>query len=199
MKLNYSLIGSAFVGGIVLSLIELTNMLKQKESPDIYFLSGLLIAGILGIAGALLSGAQNLKTAFACGVSAPQLFGGLVKAGSAGAQAVGFLLMPLGSNPVYATPNIDSTTIMIVKQNMGIVQLKTKDSVYTIEKDTCTFKIKYQDTVLVDVKHSKQKIALNKEEKNTIVLKETETIMDKFFRGITAQKSINKGVDIDIK
>jgi hypothetical protein len=190
MKIDIKLLVSAFAGGIALSIIELANMFKQKEIPDMYFFGGLVIAGIIGIAGYFLTGAKDIKTAFASGVSAPQLFGGFIKVGSVGAQAVSLLFC----SDVYAeTPKIDSVSIVVITQ-VDNIKIKTNDSIFIVN-DSSKIRFKYQDYIIVNMK----KIAVPQEKNSIMKIKATESITDKLFRGITAQKSNSKHIDIDFK
>jgi len=194
MKLNYQLILSAFIGGIVLSLIELTNMFKQKESPDIFFFGGLLIAGIIGIVGYFMTGANDVRTAFVSGVSAPQLLGGIVKIGSAGAQAVSLLFAPM--NAYAQTPTVDTVNVLVLSQ-FNNVKIKTNDTVFVVN-DSNKIKMKYQDSITIFVDNIPKKVELQKTS-NTITIKKSNSNFSKFFRGMIAQKSIESDNSITIK
>jgi hypothetical protein len=76
------LIISAFLGGIVLSLLEMMNAcFNHKNIFDLYFFGGMFFAGILGIFGLLVSQTRDIGGAVTAGIAAPQLIGGMAKVG----------------------------------------------------------------------------------------------------------------------
>ena len=75
---SFDLIISAFIGGIVLSLMELMSMCTHHENiGDPYFYVGMLIAGFLGIVGLLVSRSKDTSsysTTLLC-ISSPPYYG----------------------------------------------------------------------------------------------------------------------------
>ncbi|MDD5649629.1 MAG: hypothetical protein PHF86_04315 [Candidatus Nanoarchaeia archaeon] len=188
-KIKIQLVSCAFAGGIVLSLTELANMLKAKETPDVYFLCGMLLAGVFGVIGFFISGATNFRTAFVSGVSAPQLLGGLVKLGTAGAQAVSCILMLT----VYA--DTDSIDVKVVVNNVKQVEMFTEDSTYQIQ-DSIDIRIPYQDALRFVGKNFNENVELQEADATRITLKKTEEGFGSFLRGMFGQKQDLKHVKV---
>lgn len=180
-KQKVQLLCCAFAGGIILSLTELTSMFKSKELPDIYFLCGMLLAGVFGIIGFFIAGATNFRTAFVSGVSAPQLIGGLVKLGTTGVQAVSCIIIP----SVYAST--DSIDVQVISENTGQIEMITKDSVYQIQ-DSIDIRIPYQDSLRFVGKKLDESVELQQADATKITLKKTEEGIGNFLRGMLGQK-----------
>ena len=148
-------------------------MWKSKENPDIYFFGGMLIAGVLGVVGYLVFGAPTSRTAFASGISAPQLLGGLVKAGAGGissSSSVGFLvklgavlaqfismtLMP----PAFAG-TADSIKVVAVVQGIDTAVIVVGDREYKIS-DVTKLTIPRKDSITVVGEGFSQRIPVKK-------------------------------------
>ena len=78
---------ASFCGGMLLSALELFHMFTRKEAPDIYFFGGMIMAGIIGMAGPFLSRVSDIGGALTSGIAAPQLLGSIGKAATGVAQA----------------------------------------------------------------------------------------------------------------
>jgi hypothetical protein len=137
MKLNPWLVLVAFFGGSCLSLSELMNMFSKHQSADLFFFGGMFIAGVMGIAAYIIAGAENLKTAFLSGVAAPQLLGGVLKAGASGATVVGMLMSSMTPS-AYAQGPIDSTKVYVDSKIDEALKITTQDGKVYELKDTLT-------------------------------------------------------------
>ena len=66
------LIFFAFIGGIVLSLLELANILASRQNIfDLYFWGGAFVAGLIGIVGLFVSQTKDIGGAISAGIMAP--------------------------------------------------------------------------------------------------------------------------------
>jgi hypothetical protein len=161
----WQLIAAAFVGGVILSLVELYTMMQHKEKADLFFFGGMLIAGIFGTIGYFLTNAENIRSAIMNGVGAPQLLGGLAKAASATTgvkvsslfpyptKVIVTLLFPFISNTYAATPTrnvqkIDSVNVIISVEGIQNVSIQAKDSTYIIS-GLAKLTIPKQDSLIV--------------------------------------------------
>jgi hypothetical protein len=179
------LILCAFGGGIILSLTELTNMLKMKEIPDLFFFGGLLIAGIFGVIGFFIAGASSFRTAFVSGVSAPQLLSGLVKLGTVGVQTVSCILVPM----TYANPR--TIDVKVILKQVDQVEMRTNDSTYLIQ-DSIDIRIPYQDTLIFVGEDVNEIVELEKADATRIIITNKKTGWQSLLRGMFAQKQKDK-------
>lgn len=195
MKQKVFLILCAFMGGIILSLTELASMFKSKEAPDFYFFGGMLIAGIIGIVGFFIAGAESFRTAFVSGVSAPQLLGGLVKIGTTSSQTLSMFLS-IVSTDVCAQPNVDSVNVQIIVQNMKQVEVKTNDTLYIV-KDSMKTRIPYQRDIIVTHDNISDTVKMNKVDETTITVSKNSA-WSNLLRGLLAQQQISKANNFNI-
>ena len=176
----------SFLGGITLSLLELSSMMQHKEKVDSYFLGGMAIAGVLGMIGYVVFGPGNAKQAFMTGVSSPQLLGGVTKLASATAQTAAVLLMPmLPMSTAYAQPVripvTDSMTVIAVVKGIDLVGMTVGDSTYFIS-GVERLTVPRQDTILISGKGiGTQKVSISRIRnllKNKIGAKKKEFIVE---------------------
>lgn len=128
----WQLLLAAFCGGMCLSLSELMGMIAKKEMVDMFFLMGMVLAGVIGIGGFFAVGASSIRTAFVAGVSAPQILGGIAKAAPTAAKALSMLL---AGSIAYAQPPqvVDSAKVTVVIEGYSdSLQVKCGDKVYTV-------------------------------------------------------------------
>lgn len=142
-----------------MSLLELLNMLSTKEGMgDIYFYSGMVVAGVIGIIGLFVSQAKDIGGAITSGIAAPQLLGGLAKsATNIGSQTAAFgktaeivlcfLMAPFGGDAYAATP--DSVTIKTVVKSQHALEVKTNGRSQYV-KDTTDIKVAADDTLNIE-------------------------------------------------
>jgi hypothetical protein len=166
--INMQFVLSAFAGGAVLSIMELAAMFQHKEVPDKFFFGGMLIAGLIGVIGYVLSKAvsksdHSTVNAFMSGIAAPQFLGGLVKVGSTTATAVTMLFMPAA----YATTR-DSVKVVAVVQGVDSAELTVKGKTYKLS-DVTKLVIQRQDSITVTGNGFSERIAVPK--KKEVVLK----------------------------
>lgn len=100
----------AFLGGMSMSLLELANMFAEHDNVlDPFFYGGMLIAGLIGVFGLLLSQAKDIGGAITAGIAAPQVLGGLTKV----APTVAVLLTsPVGT--AYADDTIQMPDSLVI-------------------------------------------------------------------------------------
>ena len=159
---SIQLILAAFLGGMLLSILELYSMLQNKEHIDSYFLGGMVIAGFIGIVGYILSNPDNARAAILAGVSAPQLLGGLKNAAVASSEAT---MSFLKTAPLYASMFIgllfpsahakpvvvpDSISVIISVYGSEYITIKTIDSIFVVS-GIAKLEIKKQDSIIVAV------------------------------------------------
>jgi hypothetical protein len=183
---KWQLITSSFSGGIALSLMELYQMFNNKEPADLFFFGGMLIAGLIGIIGYVLASAENTRSAFLAGVSAPQLLGGIVKAGSKGIQTISLILC----TSVYAQPN-DSTYVIVNLNGVNKSEIYFNDTLFIADSQNNKLRVKYQDSIIVKAGSESKVISLNKDTTFISIKSETTQVQTKtsrLFRGIIAQK-----------
>jgi hypothetical protein len=110
---------AAFAGGMVLSLLELANMCKNHENiGDPYFYLGMLIAGVLGIIGLVVSRSKDLGGAVTAGIAAPQVLAGIAKTGAVAHTVFFSSLIPCAyAQPPAFIPSQDSVTMTIVAES----------------------------------------------------------------------------------
>jgi len=137
--MNREVIIGGFIGGSVMSLFELLNIISVKDPIDIYFFIGMVVAGIIGIIGTVISSAKDIKSAITAGIAAPTLLGGAIKS----APIVTSACISLMGSPVYA----DSSNIYDCLKNDSsstfIYKVK-EDSLYIKEEPT---KVKNQNVI----------------------------------------------------
>jgi len=146
----------AFIGGIVLSLLELANMLASHQNIfDLYFWGGMIIAGLIGVIGLLLSQTKDIGGAITAGIAAPQLLGGITNIAP---TVVTFLFNSIVT-PVYAQTDTtqmmenDSIEIVIVlKGSNEILELSTQQYTNFI-KDTTIMKIHKDEQLSISGKN----------------------------------------------
>ena len=182
---QWPLLLAAFFGGICLSLSELMQMLTAHEGLDLYFFGGMFVAGLMGIGAFILAGADKIKTAFTSGVAAPQLLGGLVKAGTAGVKAASVFAI----STVYAQ-GVDSTKVNIqlngVEQEVMLQSLDGRQS-YPVS-DSCVIVVPNQDSmVIVGVGFVPQKVKVNYGNDTQLKIS-IEPSKNGFVRGLFAQQ-----------
>lgn len=197
----------AFFGGTALSLLELMEMcFHNPQDINIFFFGGMTIAGIIGIGGFLIGGNENIRSAFLSGVAAPQVLGGMVKAGTiALPKTIAFIyttstsLCCLFSTPIYAQPFdsliADSTRILITvegtHEQVKIKDLKT-DKEYTATMNQ-PLEIPFCDSLCITtnnlnkiVKISKDYIVEDKKRLNVVVIQKKK--IKGFLQGLFAQQ-----------
>lgn len=140
------LIISAFSGGMILSLLELANMcVKHENILDPYFYVGMLIAGIIGVFGLLLSQTKDIGGAITAGMAAPQLLAGLSKAGSV-VKAAALIV----TGVVYAQNVTDTLIIRIALENQNeVYQVKTTSGQIFDVKDSLVFSLSRNDAIII--------------------------------------------------
>ena len=91
-----------FVGGIVISLLELATTLKAGDFHlvTVFFFIGCFISGIIGVIGSLMISPNDFRNAVSAGVAAPSLLGGMLQSGVA-TTTTAFMLNVV-SPPVFA-------------------------------------------------------------------------------------------------
>jgi len=166
---NWQFILSAFAGGAVLSIMELADMFQKKEVPDLFFFGGMVIAGIIGIIGYIISKAASSSVhstvnAFMSGIAAPQFLGGLVKVGATTTTAVAMMFLPIA----YAAPAKDSIKVVAVVQGIDSAEIHVKGKTYKIS-DITKLVIPKQDSITITGKGFSEKIAMPK--KKEFILK----------------------------
>jgi len=198
MKIPWQLVISAFCGGICLSLSELMGMLSHKEAVDIYFFAGMLVAGLIGIGGFFAVGASGVRSAFAAGVSAPQIIGGLAKAVPAGAKALSTMLIV--SQPLYAQTvahhdslKVDSARVIVVLDGLDSLQVRAGNTIHVVGNGT-VLKLPKNDTVTVSGEDIQSQKTVVGTAKNQVLRIGTEQPKANFFRGVFAQKTAAKHV-----
>lgn len=181
------LIFFAFVGGIVLPLLELSHMLASRENAlDPYFWAGMLVAGIIGIIGLFFSQTKDIGGAIATGMCAPQLLSGITKVG----PTVTSLLIGSFTTPVYAQPITQDSihVLVIVEDSNKVIEVVSQEQLFLV-KDTIHLKIPAQDTLLVSGSDL-DTITLNKFDSTkdyTIkvnIVEEKQVSQNNFLRGI---------------
>jgi len=131
----------AFAGGTTMSIVEIGNMFASKETPDFYFIGGMIVAGLMGIGGYFISQASNLRSAYMSGISAPQLFNGGLKAYVAGSQlVVSLLTSPFGS-PAYAQDGklvapLKELKLAVVNNTGSSIWIQSDGIIYPLRGDT---------------------------------------------------------------
>jgi hypothetical protein len=196
MKQKVFLISCAFVGGIILPLTELSSMFKTKELPDLYFFGGMLVAGVIGIVGFFIAGAESFRTAFVSGVSAPQLLGGLVKIGSTSAQTLSMFLS-IVSTDVYAQQPVDSVSVNVFVKNLEQVEIKANDTLYIIN-DSLKTKIPYQKTIVISHNNVHDTVRLNNVDSSDITVSKNTTNWENLLRGLFARQQDSKSNDFNV-
>jgi hypothetical protein len=123
-KKTKAILMGGFIGGSIMPLFELMNIISSKGNLDIYFFYGVVVAGAIGIVGSLMTSSSDLKSCITAGISAPALLGGAVKVvPTAVASSQVFLQLMFGT-PIYAdTTTVDTTitqdtTIVIQEQEI---------------------------------------------------------------------------------
>lgn len=191
---QWSLALAAFAGGMVLPMTELLHMLNNKEVVDLYFMGGMLVAGIIGLGGLLVAGATNIRTAFVAGVSAPQLLGGLSKVVPAGAKAA---LILFSTQTAYAesapadTLKKDSVMVMVRMGGLDSAQVSSGDKVHPVGEATM-LKLPKGDTIMVFGQGVEPQTAVLGEKRVQILRIVSDQTKSNFLRGMFAQQVTSK-------
>jgi len=74
-----------FIGGTVMSLLELATTLKTGDIHlvSVFFFIGCFISGAIGVVGTLMISPSDFRNAVAAGIAAPSLLGGMLQSGVA--------------------------------------------------------------------------------------------------------------------
>lgn len=142
------LILCAFLGGTAMSLLELMNMFVERENVlDPYFYGGMLIAGLIGIFGLLLSQAKDIGGAITAGIAAPQVLGGLTKVAP---TVAALLTAPIGTayaEDIFQMPDsLEITTIVVGEHRL--IEIKPLNSRKgLLLRDTTYIKVPAGDTL----------------------------------------------------
>lgn len=186
----------AFLGGIVVPLLELMNMFVSRENVlDPYFYGGMLIAGVIGIIGLLVSQVKDIGGAIAAGIAAPQVLGSLTKVGP---TVVALLTAPIGT--AYAQgdtiPVLDSLEITtIVEGTYKVLEIKPLNSRRGILlRDTTVVKVPAGDSLEIigegdavhfylDKNTGNKKITIKIKVREQIVQQE-QSSLNRMFRGV---------------
>lgn len=198
------LIISAFFGGMVLSMLELMNMLFNKEMVDGYYLGGMFVAGILGVFGLLVSQTKDLGGAITAGIAAPQILGGFAKTTGV-VKSVTFFFLSLSGGEAYAMEepekvlSTDSVYVVAVAEKSDeILEIICNDSkVNYYLKDKIIFRVPKNEEIIVSSREAYMPVTFENLSKDTIlmtvkVLERKPQIQQarssKVFRGIFAQE-----------
>jgi hypothetical protein len=145
---------AAFAGGMVLSLLELMNMCTHHENiSDPLFYMGMLIAGILGILGMIISRAKDIGGAVTSGIAAPQLLAGIAKTGVV--QAALMLNSPVYAQPAPYMPAKDSISVTIVSESDNkILQVQpVHDTTKYFLNDTLRMRVPSNESIVLSGKN----------------------------------------------
>jgi len=137
------LIFFAAVGGTVLPLLELANMLASRQNIfDPFFWGGAVVAVIIGVIALFVTQTRDIGGAISAGMMAPQLLNGIVSI----APVAGAFLLELVATPVYAQIDMvqmekDSIGIMVVVESKNHVLELNAEQKTNFVKDTMHLKI----------------------------------------------------------
>ena len=122
-SINREVLIGGFIGGTVISLLELATTLKEGDYHliSIFFFIGAIISGIIGVVGTLIVSPNDLRNAISAGVAAPSLLGGLLQSGVATTTTA--LMLSIVSPEAYA----DTTSI-----TKPVTEIKDTSTVDTI-------------------------------------------------------------------
>ncbi len=134
----------AFIGGIIISLLELTHMLANRENVfDPFFWGGAIVAGLIGVIGLLLSQTKDIGGAITAGMAAPQLLSGITNVAPA---AMTFIFNSIVT-PVYAQDDVqmlqqpDSIEIVVIVEGTNKILELNSGPNQSFVKDTAHLKI----------------------------------------------------------